>query len=191
MIGVGIPLFYVLEEIVAYYCYCELITRCIPTYNHKAYSGCNAATSIIDQIIVDYFPTLIPMFPHHMLVARTWAFKYILTCCSSFKPVSEALKLWDFFILQGFHFTPLCVLAQIILNQKEFQVLSASELKKTIDKGDFTINAKDTIEVAIGIFDQLSTKMKYVVVNHTLDSNLAEEWMKSDCLKNAQSKEKK
>jgi hypothetical protein len=192
MIGVGIPLFYVLTEINAYYCYCQLITRCIPTYNQNECCGAYAATSIIDQIIVNHYDQLIPMFPVKIygLLARNWAFQFSLTCCSSFEPIEEVLLLWDFFILNGFFFTPLCVLAQIILNYDELKVLGPGDFRKRIEKG-FTIDASKTITVAVDIFENLSSKMKFVVRNHTEDLELAEMWMKTNCLETAQENLKK
>lgn len=106
------------------------------------------------------------------------------------EPLTEVIKLWDFFFAFGFHLNPLVLVAQIILVRDIFvknEEYSLDNMKKAyIFYRDLAqvlkllqnlppLNAKALISVTIRILPQIPEKLFNLMIKHMNDNQVCDE----------------
>jgi cell cycle arrest protein BUB2 len=115
------PFLYVMSEVEAFYAFKRFITKMCPTYVIKknmkgVYAGCELVDRLLQFVDAELFDSLSQQQQQGFSInGRMWAFKYLCSLGAAQTPLTEVIKLWDFFFAFGFHLCVICIVAQVIL----------------------------------------------------------------------------
>jgi len=107
-------LLYVLPEVEAFHCFCNLIKDHCMLYMVEDLKGVHNALEILGQILEIVDNELFTYLKLHQY-EPPFLMHAILSLGTSTPPLSEVLKLWDFYMAFGIHMNVICTASQIIL----------------------------------------------------------------------------
>jgi hypothetical protein len=93
-----------MSELDAFYAFSAFVTEKTPLYWVSSHIGANAGCKLVDAVlsVVD------PQLAAHLSATTPGAYVYAFHCvsgfCSTIRPLSEVMKLWDFLLAFGPHF---------------------------------------------------------------------------------------
>jgi hypothetical protein len=95
---------YCMTEMDAFYAFTTFITEKTPLYWVSSHIGANAGCKLVDAVLAVVDPTLAAHLAATTPGAYVYAFHCVSGFCSTIRPLSEVLKLWDFLLAFGPHF---------------------------------------------------------------------------------------
>ncbi|KAL0478708.1 cell cycle arrest protein BUB2 [Acrasis kona] len=159
------PFLFCLSEADAFYCYKRFVTRICSAYYTHEMTGCYAGVELVMELLEMLDPELSEHIPQR--INRVWAFKYVSSFSTNQKPLSEALKLWDFFFAFGFHFNIVCIVAQAIMIREQLLKEKENECLLRLQKMDECIDARMIINVAIHLLRDIPEDFYKQLSQHT------------------------
>lgn len=164
---------YCMTEMDAFYAFTTFITEKTPLYWVSSHIGANAGCKLVDSVLAVVDPPLAQHLTATTPSAYVYAFHCVSGFCSTIRPLSQVLKLWDFLLAFGPHFNVLCVAAQVVLVRQ--QLLASSNPKSILDYRRWPpLEAELTIRVAMSFLPQLSKQLYQEITEHATNAQLAE-----------------
>lgn len=151
-----------MPEPVAFECLRKLVLEVLPLYFDRVNKG-----SVLGRSLV---MTILKIVDHELYVGIKNLHEFndallnprVLSLMSAYPPVSEAMKMWDFFMAFGFGLVPIAVAATLISDRDHWLSPSA--------KADFTyaplIDADGTIKLTLAIATRLPPDLLRMILKH-------------------------
>ncbi|KAI9347192.1 rab-GTPase-TBC domain-containing protein [Zopfochytrium polystomum] len=160
------PFLYVMPELDAFYSFLAFIQNSCPLYVQPSLEGVHCGIKLFDMIFKILEPNLHRYLKSKKLEAITYAFPSIMTFSACTQPLSEALKLWDFFLAYGIHLNVVCVLAQVV-RVKDLIMKSPSPVKVLRTMPD--LDARAIIALTLKMLPKLPDNIYDMLVRHPFD----------------------
>lgn len=162
-----------MTEIDAFSGFRSFIVERTPLYWLSSHIGANAGCKLVDQILSVVDPQLAAHLSSKTPGAYVYAFHCVSGFCSTIRPLSEVLRLWDFLLAFGPHFNLLCVAAQVVMLRSK--LLESENPKAILDYRVWPrLQADLTISVAMSFLPLLSAELYTQIVQHATNIDVAE-----------------
>jgi cell cycle arrest protein BUB2 len=144
-----------------------------PLYWLSSHIGANAGCKLVDQVLRVVDPALADHLAECTPGAYVYAFHCVSSFCSTIRPLSEVVRLWDFLLAFGPHFNVLCVAAQVILLREK--LLASDNPKAILDYRVWPrLDAARTVNLAMAFLPLLPADLYQNIARHATDPAVAE-----------------
>jgi len=156
-------LLYVLPEVEAFYCFSALITEHCSQYMTEDLPGVHAALDILGQILQLVDSELYDFLKFHQY-KPPFLMHAILSLGTGTPPLTEVLKLWDFYLAFGLHMNVVCTAARLLLMRDTLlSHASPCSLLRTLPK----IHAESIISLAVTLSKSLPQYLYELLIQHS------------------------
>ncbi|KAJ3272697.1 hypothetical protein HDV01_005333 [Terramyces sp. JEL0728] len=114
------PFIYVMPELDAFYTFSIFIQHTCPLYVQPALEGVHLGVKMFDKLLYELDPELSNQLSAYP--STVYSFPWVMTFGACWKPLTEVLKLWDFYLAYGIHLNILAII--VILQQQKRELLA-------------------------------------------------------------------
>ncbi|KAJ3256338.1 hypothetical protein HK103_005593 [Boothiomyces macroporosus] len=154
------PFIYVMPELDAFYTFSTFIQHTCPLYVQPALEGVHLGVKMFDKLLYELD---VELFNHLSSTPSTvYCFPWVMTFGACWKPLTEVLKLWDFYLAYGIHLNILAII--VILQDQRKELLSTKKFKIQVE-----LNAEQVIKGIMGIVNKCPEDLYDLLCRHTYD----------------------
>ncbi|KAJ3318862.1 hypothetical protein HDV06_006983 [Boothiomyces sp. JEL0866] len=148
------------QELDAFYTFSTFIQHTCPLYVQPALEGVHLGVKMFDKLLYELD---LELFNHLSSTPSTiYCFPWVMTFGACWKPLTEVLKLWDFYLAYGIHLNILAIIV-ILLDQRK-ELLATKKFKIQVD-----LNAEQVIKGIMGIVNKCPEDLYDLLCRHTYD----------------------